>query len=1183
MADLVVGLAKSVVEGALTKAQAAIEEEAKLRQSAQRDLAFITDEFEMMHSFLKVANPERVENKVVMTWVRQVRELAYDVEDCIEFVIHLNTKTMWWWRLVPLWCMAPPMRALALDEAVGQIEHLKARVEDVSRRNVRYNLISDTGSKPVVVQQQESLLGAAVAATKVNMLAEARGATKRKQRFGDLTGLITRNDNEHSNDLQVISVWGSGSDHGTTAIIRKTYYHQGLSNNFTYRAWVKLMHPFSPQEFVKGLMSQFYANSCEEEYTNIGMHVLARMEVTQEALFLEFKRLVAGRYLIVLEGLSNMVDWDVIRTFLPDMKNGSWIIVSTQQSEIATLCIGHSYKMLELRKFSDEHSVCALFKASQGDGDKNNKSLGTHGDKRKGKEPKVDEDEEETQTRDEKIKLLKEEAIEWKKKNDPLVGRESTVIELAQYPARARVNSPPVMAVWGIAGVGKTALVKKLFYDTVLWGRNYEDYYWVDVSHPFNMRDMYLTLLSDFHSDKDPTEECHRLLEGHCFVVIDDLRSTKEWDLIQPALVSKGSKSIIIVITTEESIAKHCTNNEGLVFNVKALEAAAASNLFMNKVLKNNSSYSLNVQDMNVQQLVRKCGGIPKVIAAIAGSFLAMKNEKNMGTVSTLNSRFMHHLETGPEYDSLQDLFGWMHSYFRTCPDSLKPCIFYLSIFPRDQIIRRRRLVRRWIAEGYSRDNHNESAEENGEKHFSELLELSIIQQLSSRSPSSVISTAFNLGTVSMVLCQVNAFIREYIVSQRMEENLVFELGEQCALTTQRTGRHLVILKNWDRDRIVFKSIDFSRLRSLTVFGEWESFFVSGNMKMLRVLDLEDAVGLNDADLEKIVECLHRLKFLSLRGHSEIHHLPNSLGHMRQLQTLDVRGTSIVTLPESIIKLHNLQYIRAGTTSVPHLSSRWCCGHHLVGVQVPSRIGKLTALHTLGVVNIGVSGIKTMVKELKKLTQLRKIGVSGINRKNNKVFDISVHTHLESLSLQLDKDNQDGLDDITLPWKNLWSLKMYGLQDRLPKWKENFTKLNKLNLEMATLGKSDIEFLAKLPELCILCLCVKQLLDGKLHFYAELFEEELPTYKKVKILEIACSSSKLHVTFGSKSMQNLELLKVNCSSALYHLTGLNGLPKLKEVLLTGTTDQTIKTDFERQLVSHPKKPAVKLEELTRLS
>ena len=91
MADLVLGVAKSLVEGTLTKAQSAIDEESKLRQSAQRDLVFIAGEFQMMQSFLRVTTEEQVRTNVVsITWVIQVRDLAYDVEDCIEFVIHLD-------------------------------------------------------------------------------------------------------------------------------------------------------------------------------------------------------------------------------------------------------------------------------------------------------------------------------------------------------------------------------------------------------------------------------------------------------------------------------------------------------------------------------------------------------------------------------------------------------------------------------------------------------------------------------------------------------------------------------------------------------------------------------------------------------------------------------------------------------------------------------------------------------------------------------------------------------------------------------------------------------------------------------------------------------------------------------------------------------------------------------------
>uniref|UniRef100_A0ACD5VV49 Uncharacterized protein n=1 Tax=Avena sativa TaxID=4498 RepID=A0ACD5VV49_AVESA len=356
MTDLAVGLSKTVMAEALTKVQSAIDEDTKLRQKSKLHLRTIKLELKMMNAFLSVANRDRATNNLVMTWVSHVHELAYDLEDCVEFVVHLDSKPIFWRRLLPS-CMVKP---LPLDQAVTEIEDLKGRAKELSECYLRYSHIAAPASRLVMLQQQQQASSWPTGAA--SMLAEATDAARR-QGLGDLTQMITNKDNHNDPQIQVISVWGTGGDHGTTSVIRKAYNDPEIRKNFACRAWVKLMHPFDPHEFVRRFMAQVYTNTCKEQGAGVGVHVLKKMNAGQEELLTEFLQEVNTKtYLVVLENLADMVDWDAVRTFLPDMKKRSWIIVSTQQIEIASLCIGHSCQPMELKQFSPDHSVCAFFK-----------------------------------------------------------------------------------------------------------------------------------------------------------------------------------------------------------------------------------------------------------------------------------------------------------------------------------------------------------------------------------------------------------------------------------------------------------------------------------------------------------------------------------------------------------------------------------------------------------------------------------------------------------------------------------------------------------------------------------------------------------------------------------------------------------------------------------------------------
>jgi hypothetical protein len=631
---------------------------------------------------------------------------------------------------------------------------------------------------------------------------------------------------------------------------------------------------------------------------------------------------------------------------------------------------------------------------------------------------------------------------------------------------------------------------------------------------------------------------------------------------------------------------------------------------------------------------VPKCGGLPELIVAI-GKFLI----KNYYEITTFG--FMRSLESLPDFSSLRGFFSWIQSYFDACSDELKPCIFYMSVFDADQSIRRKRLVRRWIAEGYSSGGGG-TAEEKGEELLSELIKLSIVYEDEQH-------------TSTKKSCKANVSFREYIKSRPMEDNLVFALEGQCNPSSQLTGRHLTISNSWDRDEVVFNSIDMSRLRSLTVFGEWKSFLTSEKMKVLRVLDLEgtnalDGSYVTDADLERICELLHRLKFLSLRGCQQINRLPDSLGDMKPLQTLDVRYTSIVELPSSIItKLHKLQYICAGTsndtslllvqaetqtsnpaptTTPPLKNSRWWQSKKQLdlrrrrilasnggGVEVflaPAEgLRSLTDMHTLGVVNVARGkGALLFLQELKKLTQLRKLRLSGINHDNWRKFCVAISGNLhrlESLSLQLMLLEEEGgsfsfacFDDIAEPPKTLKRLKVLypttgaraadAAVSIRPGAIKKIPNLERLLPELTISSQEDVHLFKD-------CAIQRVTVNGRRlrikpiekHLSFSIPQDTEYGWIRLDSLRIECSGtlSPSKVTFGYLVGMRVKVISIHCccrpsvsagtsaGSCSLQIADIDQMHDVKEIIVTGTYADSLKQDLQEQVDMHPSKPALK--------
>jgi hypothetical protein len=343
-------IGKSVLNGALSYAKSALAEEVSLQLGVRRDQLFITNELEMMQAFLMAAHDEGVDNMVVKVWVKQVRDVAYDVEDSLqEFAVRLEKQS--WWRI---------RRTLVDRRRVAkQMKDLRANVEDVSQRNMRYNLIKGSSSKPATTIGQSTVSG-----TTMSGIEEAR----RQEDIAkfDLLQIVSQKED----DLRVIGVWGKGiAKLGEMPIMKRVYEDSKIHNKFECRAWIDmLLHPLNSSDFLKSIVGQFYINFLQEagegEKATAGAEVMKMMGMTKEDdLTREFRFFLKERsYFIVLNGINTIEDWEHIKTCFPDNKKGSRIIVPTEQVGVASLCVGVENGAPEHKQLFSDQTLHVFYK-----------------------------------------------------------------------------------------------------------------------------------------------------------------------------------------------------------------------------------------------------------------------------------------------------------------------------------------------------------------------------------------------------------------------------------------------------------------------------------------------------------------------------------------------------------------------------------------------------------------------------------------------------------------------------------------------------------------------------------------------------------------------------------------------------------------------------------------------------
>lgn len=577
---------------------------------------------------------------------------------------------------------------------------------------------------------------------------------------------------------------------------------------------------------------------------------------------------------------------------------------------------------------------------------------------------------------------------------------------------------------------------------------------------------------------------------------------------------------------------------------MQVLPANKAEELFNSSLSECSEGSQITRKGQVPPRVWEMCGGLPLPIVTMAGLVASkMHTEKNewMEVCENLFPR--------PQVCHKPEEFMRIINYcYSALPSDLKTCSLYLCIFPKGSKISRKRLIRRWIAEGFVGEKQGLNVEDLAETYFNQLIGRKIIRPIEHSSD----------GRVKW--CQVHDMVLEYIISKAGEENFVTVLGGQWSMSTRSSKVRRLSLQNTDSKHAKEADrMNLSHVRSLTVFGSLSHLSLkSFKAGIVQVLDLEGFKGFKAkrASVSDICE-MTLLKYLSLRG-TDVRKLPSNIGNLKYLETLDVRETEVQELPTSIGHLERITNILGGNKGTRE------------ALKVPREIkGTEKTLRVLSGIEI-FEGSNT-ASELNYFTGLRKLAIyklrkSLVSKKDSDQMFKDLISSIQYLSgyylqtLVIDVESSDFLhmlDAMESAPIYLTGLELSGMLPKLPKWIPDLNKLVKLTVSVTALRTDTFELLSKLSSLFSLTFSVcpansnpdiaAVLEENKLAYRGEIF---VPAggFVKLKLLRIFITLIP-SLNFSIGAMRALERLELRFKR-LEGLHGMSELEGLRDVILT---------------------------------
>ncbi|XBI81559.1 hypothetical protein VPH35_090432 [Triticum aestivum] len=286
---------------------------------------------------------------------------------------------------------------------------------------------------------------------------------------------------------------------------------------------------------------------------------------------------------------------------------------------------------------------------------------------------------------------------------------------------------------------------------------------------------------------------------------------------------------------------------------------------------------------------------------------------------------------------------------YTSMPPSLRLCFTYFAMFQNGHTIAKDDLIYQWTSLGLIEQSDRFSAIHLGEQYISMLLGMSLLQ---TTMPVSTTGSADKSTTWFTV------------------NHMVHDLAKQVMrdiYDTEETSYQQELCSNKDCRYVLLTDLKLSsklsaQIRALRCVGSGKMDLSDDSFSFSKCLSVLDLNGTSMLNLPNSICQLRHLGYLNLSGCSGLLNLPDSLGDLLNLLYIDLSGCcGLRNLPESFGKLINLAHIDlSGCSQLVNLSESF---------------GKLRNLLHIDLSRC--SGLVNLPDSFRKLTSLKHIDLSG--------------------------------------------------------------------------------------------------------------------------------------------------------------------------------------------------------------